>query len=201
MGAAPQFVEDVKEQDGGTPILRGGIMNVSGHSASSLEQRIRLLEDHEAIRQLKALYAHCADAKYTDDHRRKPQPEIDAITRRQVSVFTEDAVWDGGPQFGRIQGLEAIYEHLRGGAWSFAMHYFLNPLIEVRGDEAHAEWMLWQTCTFADQNLSVFMAAMTSDDYVRTGDGWRMRRMTFSLKFITRFDQPWSVDRNAPLRR
>lgn len=176
-------------------------MDASGHGTPTLEQRVRLLEDYEAIRQLKAFYAHCADAKYTADHRRKAQAEIDAVTRRQVSVFTEDAVWDGGPQFGRIHGREAIYEHLRGGGWSFAMHYFLNPLIELHGDEAHAEWMLWQTCTFAEENLSVFMAAMTSDDYVRTAGGWKMRRMTFSLKFITRFDQPWSVDRNAPLRR
>jgi hypothetical protein len=37
--------------------------------------------------------------------------------------------------------------------------------------------------------------------YIRAGDGWKMRRTTFSLKFITRFDQPWSVDRNASLRR
>jgi hypothetical protein len=176
-------------------------MNVSGEGASSLERRVQMLEDHEAIRQLKAFYAHCADAKYTGDHRRKPQPEIDAITRRQVSVFTEDAVWDGGSQFGRVEGREAIYEHLRAGGWSFAMHYFLNPLIEVRGDEAHADWMLWQTCTLAEGDLAVFMAATTSDDYVRAGGGWKMRRMTFSLKFITRFDQPWSVDRNAPLRR
>ena len=164
-----------------------------------LEARVRRLEDHDAIRQLKAFYAYCADAKYTDDHHRRPQAEIDAITRRQVSVFTDDGVWDGGQQFGRAEGREAIYEHLRRGGWSFALHYFVNPLIHVDGDAAEAEWMLWQTCTYEKGSLPVFLAAMTHDEYVRTADGWKMRRMRFSLRFITRFDRPWSLDRNAPL--
>ena len=81
----------------------------------SLEERLRRLEDHEAIRQLKAFYSQCADAKYAG-HRRRPQAEIDAITRRQVdAVFTPDAVWDGGPQFGKLRGRDAIYDHLRAG--------------------------------------------------------------------------------------
>ena len=170
-------------------------------SELTLEQRVQRLEDRDAILQLKAFYAKCADDKYTPDHRRKPQHEIDAITRRQMdAVFTEDAVWDGGAQFGVIRGREAMYEQLRVGGWSFAMHYFVNPVIELRGDEAHGDWMLWQTCTFEKQNQAVFMAASTSDDYVRTAAGWRMARMQFTLKFITRFDQPWSIERNAPIR-
>lgn len=62
----------------------------------SFEQRLRMVEDREAIRALKAFYARCADEKYTDDHQRREQPEIDAIARRQVdATFTPDAVWDG----------------------------------------------------------------------------------------------------------
>ena len=58
---------------------------------ASLEERIRRLEAIEEIKRMKARYALCADAKYTEDHRRKPQDEIDRIARNQVSVFTEDA--------------------------------------------------------------------------------------------------------------
>ena len=43
----------------------------------SLEERIIRLEAIEAIKQLKSHYALCADAKYTEDHERKPQEEID----------------------------------------------------------------------------------------------------------------------------
>jgi hypothetical protein len=62
----------------------------------TLEERIAHLEAIESIKQMKAHYALCSDAKYTEDHRRKPQAEIDAIARDQASVFTEDAVWDNG---------------------------------------------------------------------------------------------------------
>lgn len=168
----------------------------------SIEDRLRRLEDHEAIRSLKAFYAKCADSKYTDDHRRKPQAEIDAITRRQVdTVFTEDAIWDGGSQFGEIRGRDAIYAHLRAGRWSFSMHYFLNPHIELDGDKAHATWMLWQPCTFEDGDRAMLMSATTEDDYVRTRAGWRLKRYRFVLKFLTPFDEPWSASRGATYRR
>src|SRR5262249_7764078 len=152
--------------------------------------------DVEAIRYLKAFYSKFADAKYTDDHQRRPQPEIDRLARIQVSVFTEDAIWDGGA-FGISRGREAIYDRLRSGLWKFTMHYFLNPLIEVSGDKAHARWMLWQTGTLAKTDTAVLVSAVTEDDYVRTADGWRMCRMVQTVKFITPFDQAWSVDRNA----
>ena len=79
----------------------------------SLEERVAQLEAIEAIRRLKARYAHAADAKYTDDHVRRPQDEIDRIARSQADCFTEDAVWDGGPQWGRSEGRETIYAMVR----------------------------------------------------------------------------------------
>ncbi len=170
--------------------------------AASIEDRLRQVEDYEAIRQLKAFYAKCADSKYTDDHRRKPQPEIDAITRHQVdAVFTDDAIWDGGQQFGEIEGRNAIYDHLRAGRWSFSMHYFLNPHIELDGDSAHATWMLWQPCTLEDGDRSMLMSATTEDDYVRMPTGWRLQRYRFVLKFLTPHDEPWSKARGVPFKR
>lgn len=166
---------------------------------ATFEERLRSMEDHEAIRQLKAFYSQCADAKYTGDHRRRPQVEIDAITRRQVdAVFTDDAVWDGGPQFGRLKGAQAIYDHLRAGRWNFALHYFVNPVIAVAGDTAHASWMLWQPATMEEGNQAVWMSATTEDDYVRTAAGWRLRHYAFKLLFITKFEAPWSIHGGTP---
>lgn len=172
-------------------------MPASAPPASTLEERLRRLEDVEAIRALKAFYAKCADAKYTDDHRRKSQEEIDALTRTQLSVFTEDAVWDGGPQFGQRHGREAIFQHLRATGWSFALHYFLSPVIELHGDTAHASWMLWQPCTLTEGNRAMLMSAITEDDYVRTKEGWRMSRMLFTLRFLTPATESWSNRRNG----
>lgn len=156
------------------------------------------LVDIVAIQQLKAYYARCADEKYSDQHERKPQPEIDGIAYRQASVFTEDALWDGGP-FGVLQGRQAIYAGLRSGPWKFALHYYLSPLIDIEGDCAHGRWMLWQIGTLSKDETPVLLTAITEDDYVRTSDGWRISRMVQTLKFMTQFDVPWSINRNMPL--
>jgi hypothetical protein len=166
---------------------------------STLEERILRLEDVEAIRRLKAYYGKYADAKYTDDHQRRPQAEIDTLAREQASVFTEDAIWDNGVgPSGILRGREAIYNNLRLGPWKFAMHHFVSPLIEVDGDKATGRWMLWQTATLAEPDTAVFMSAITNDEYVRTPAGWKMSRMSFTLKYMTRFDRPWSVQKNGP---
>ena len=102
---------------------------------ATLEERIATLEAIEAIKRMKAHYALCADAKYTEDHRRKPQAEIDRIAWDQASVFTDDAVWDNG-LFGRFEARSAICLFLRATPWKFSVHMFMNPLIEIHGETA-----------------------------------------------------------------
>ena len=58
-------------------------------SQEDLERRIRRLEDIEEIKQLKHRYCAACDDTY----------DTDAI----VSLFTEDAVWDGGI-WGKFEG-------------------------------------------------------------------------------------------------
>jgi DNA-binding NtrC family response regulator len=63
---------------------------------ASLEQRLMRAEAVLEIMQLKALYGGFADAKYTDDHQKKPAAERDAIAMKQAECFTEDGVFDAG---------------------------------------------------------------------------------------------------------
>ena len=165
---------------------------------NDLERRVQRLEDIEEIRKLKALYSKYADDKYTNSHHRKSEDELEKLARLQAGLFTEDAVWDAGEHFGVYRGREEIYRFVRKGAWTFAMHYFVNPIIEVDGDNARATWMLWQTSTLTDGNVPVYMSAIEDDEYVRTPEGWRMSHMKFTLKFMTRFDVPWSEVRDTP---
>jgi len=173
----------------------------SNPSTTDLEQRIRQLEDIEAIRALKAKYSMHADEKYTDDHQLRSEEEREAIAGEQASVFTEDAIWDGGAQFGVLRGKKAIHASLRSIGWKFAMHYFVNPVIEVNGDRATGRWMLWEVATLAASDKAVFLAAVTEDEYVRTSEGWRIAKVTLRMKFMTPFDRPWNVDRNGPFRQ
>ena len=83
-----------------------------------LEQRLQVLEDAEAIRNLKARYAALCDQQYDAD--------------RIAMLFTEDALWDS-PGLGRFEGREAIRNFFRGASeiFSFAIHYSLNCHIDV----------------------------------------------------------------------
>jgi hypothetical protein len=165
----------------------------------TLEERVAALEAVEAIRRLKARYAHAADEKYTHAHERKPDAERDRFARIQAECFTEDAVWDGGDAFGQSVGREAIFERLRGGPWKMAMHYFLTPHITVAGDRGEGRWYLWQTATMVEKDTPVFVSAITDDEYRRVDGEWLISRMRLTMKFITPFDRPWTVARNAPL--
>jgi hypothetical protein len=127
-------------------------------------QRLRMLEDAEEIRWMKAYY-----------------------------VFAPDAIWGGAPDGAPpIQGREAIFQRLRLSTWTFAMHYYVNPVITLDGDSAHARWMLWEPCTAVDTNTAMWMSAVSEDDYVRTPEGWRLRNYVVHYKFLTPFDRPWT---------
>lgn len=151
----------------------------------------------ESIKYLKAFYGKYADEKYTNDHRRKSQSEIDSIAELQSSVFTEDALWDAGV-FGVFRGRDAIRKNLSQGPWSFAVHYYLSPLIEVSGQNAKGRWSLWQVGTLVSGETPIVLSAVTEDDYVLTSEGWRISKMVQTLKFMTHHGVPWSEVRNNP---
>ena len=164
---------------------------------ATLEERVRRLEAIEAIKRMKAHYALCADAKYTEDHRRKPQGEIDRIARDQTSVFTEDAIWDNG-LFGRFEGRTAIWEFLRATPWKFSVHMYMNPLIDVDGDIATGSWVIWEVATLEESDRAVFLSATLDDEYVCTDGKWYTRKVTMTNRFMTPFEEPWTVRRNQP---
>lgn len=159
---------------------------------TDIETRLRRLEDHEAIRELKARYAHAYDRKFVDGAP-VSQEKCDALIRPMVEqVFTEDAEWIGGMKRLHLRGREQIFEYLRQNPWNFSMHLYANPLIEVDGDTAHASWMLVEPATRRSDDQAMWMAAVTEDDYVRTSAGWRLRRYELHIKFLTPFDRPWA---------
>jgi ketosteroid isomerase-like protein len=145
---------------------------------AGLDRRLRTLEDIEAIKQLKFRYADACDRGYDTD--------------TLADLFTADAIWDGG-LFGRYQGREAIREFFRGVSTDipFAMHYMMNPIISVDGDEADGEWYLFQTCTFADGNTAIWGAARYDEQYRRVDGGWKFSRVNLISSFWTPFDEGW----------
>jgi ketosteroid isomerase-like protein len=145
---------------------------------AGLERRLRVLEDIEAIKQLKYRYADACDRGYDTD--------------TLADLFTTDAVWDGG-LFGRYEGREAIREFFRGVSTDipFAMHYMMNPIISVDGDEADGEWYLFQTCTFAEGNTPILGAAKYAERYQRVDGMWKFRHLQLMSVFWTPYEEGW----------
>jgi len=143
-----------------------------------LERRISALEDIEAIKQLKYRYADACDRGYDAD--------------TLADLFTEDAIWDGGV-FGRYDGQEAIRQYFQDISSDivFAMHYMMNPIIEVDGDEARGAWYLFQTCTFAEGNTPILGAAKYAERYQRVHGTWKFRHLRLISIFWTPYEEGW----------
>lgn len=145
----------------------------------TIEERLAALEAIEEIRKLKARYAAACDDNYN----------ADAI----AALFVEDAVWDGGA-LGKAEGREAIRKFFRGAPkfFPFAMHNVMNPIIDVDGDRATAEWNLLQPATMAKGNQAVWLAATYHDEYVRVGGEWKFKRLTVTPRFLTTYEEGWA---------
>ncbi len=116
-----------------------------------LESKVRALEDTDAIRNLKARYAELCDDNYNPDG--------------IAALFVEDAVWESG-SLGRFKGREAIREFFRGASkiFTFAIHYSLNPQIEVTGDTARARWYLFMPCTVGDGDRAMWRSGIDDEE-------------------------------------
>ena len=147
-----------------------------------LELRVRAVEDVNEIRLLKAQYAAYCDDNYNPD--------------KIAELFVEDATWESGA-LGRFEGREAIREFFRGASkiFTFAIHYGLNPQIEVDGDTAKARWYLFMPCTVADGNKAMWRAGIDDEEYVRLNGKWMFKSKTSTGIFSTPFEEGWARTR------
>ena len=147
-----------------------------------LESRIMDLEAADEIRNLKATYAAACDDNYNPD----------AI----AALFVEDAVWESDG-LGNFEGREAIREFFRGisSYFTFALHYGLNPKIEVAGDTARARWYLFMPCTVSDGGRALWRAGIDDEEYVRVDGRWMFKRKKSTTIFNTPFEEGWAKTR------
>ncbi len=147
----------------------------------TLEARIARIEAAEVIRALKARYCDLCDDGY----------DADAL----ASLFTPDAVWDGG-DLGRFEGPDAIRRFFAGTAraLSFAIHHVTNSTISVADDaqSATGRWYLLQAATLRQGNRAVWIAGRYEDELVRVGEDWRFRSVTIRTRFFTPYASGWA---------
>jgi bile-acid 7alpha-dehydratase len=130
---------------------------------SELEKRIRVIEDIEAIKKLKAKYFRCVDKKLWEE---------------METVLTEDAVADYGMGIELLQGRKAIMEFLKKNLARDSMisvHQGHNPEIEITSDTtARGVWVL------NDRLIIQTIATLNGwryyeDEYVKLNGEWKKK--------------------------
>lgn len=130
---------------------------------SDLEKRIRIMEDIEAIKKLKAKYFRCVDKKLWEE---------------METVLTEDAVADYGMGIELLQGRKAIIEFLKKNLDRDSMisvHQGHNPEIEITSDTtAKGVWVL------NDRLIIQTIATLNGwryyeDEYVKVNGEWKKK--------------------------
>ena len=146
---------------------------------AELQDRVRALEDANELRNLKAEYAAACDDNYDPD--------------RIAALFVEDATWES-QGLGRFEGREAIREFFRGisSHFVFALHYSLNPSIEVNGDSARARWYLFMPCTIGESGQAMWRAGIDDEEYVRVGGKWMFKSKKSAPIFNTTYEKGWA---------
>lgn len=152
----------------------------------SIEQRLQQVEDIQEITRLKASYCKAADCGWDRAGR-------DATT--MASLFVEEGVWDAG-NFGRADGREAIRALFSTNPYPFGFHRISNPNIHVHGDTATGEWHMLCPSIVGD-NQSIWIGGMYNDEFVRTAEGWKFKKVSVTVAFTSKNDQGFEVNRAA----
>lgn len=125
------------------------------------DQRLRRLEDIEAIRRLKAAYCAVAD----DDHNGQALTEL----------FVPDGTWSASisGEFHGHAAMKAHFDAIRAsGRIARSSHMVMNPVIDVDGDTARGSWSFLMMYTGSDGSR-VRIVGFYHDTYVRVGEAWK----------------------------
>jgi len=129
--------------------------------ASSLEARIRRLEDRDAIHQIFVDYGHCLDFG-----------DFDAYAK----LFAEDGEVMLGP-LGRARGRDAIralMEKVLAGGVGSSYHIISNPIVKLDGDTATSE-VTWAVVARDEKGLpTLTMLGRHLDRLVREEGSWKI---------------------------
>lgn len=132
-------------------------------SNNSLEQRVAVLEDTEAIRSLKARYLACCDAK-------------DPVGMRACFADGTVAI-DYGVlgTFDRADALVDIFKQIGCHPHMVEMHHGVNPQITLKSaDHAEGRWGLHYQLINTNDNTLTQLGAYYEDEYRKSTAGWKM---------------------------
>jgi len=150
-------------------------------TVAKLEQRIKRMEDIEAIKNLKNRYVFSIDTGRLED---------------AIATFSEKAVADYGV-LGLYKGRKAIGDFLTAGS-TFSVHHLHNPQIEIVTDTtAKGTWELQAMIHLVATDKAYWMVGYYTDEYVKERGGWKQGKFQITWQTITEYEQGWVKQRMA----
>lgn len=153
-------------------------------TGESIEERVGRLEDIESIKQLYHQYATYCDNGYDAEG--------------MGSLCTEDAIWESN-KFGTYVGREEIKGFIieAGKMILFALHYMVNPTIDVApdGQTATGRWILYEPAVMTREGEegtdSVVITADYHNDFVKVDGEWRIKHVRANFRTIANLQDGW----------
>ena len=131
--------------------------------ATTIEQRLRRLEDLQAIHQLFIDYGHHLDSGNFSSY---------------AALFAEDGEVMLGPM-GRAKGraeIEALMTKTLQGRTGESFHLITSPVVQLDGDRASSE-VMWTVLARGDEGRPVVtMLGRHKDELVRENGSWKFLR-------------------------
>jgi hypothetical protein len=134
-------------------------------TTGSLEERVRRLEDLEAIRDLMSRYMFFINTGWGG---RTVQAE------RLREIFTAAARWRSADMALSVTGIDNIVQSVaqETATLDFSMHSLSNPILKVKGDRGSGNWLMWVVVSKDGQGRLVCLSF--DMEYLRTDEGWRI---------------------------
>ena len=154
-------------------------------SRIGLQERVRILEDREAIRDLKVRYAHALDSY-----------DIEAF----LELFTEDTVWQSGDR--RFEGKDTLRKLVTDSfdIMPFYVHMYVSPIITILSKtEAEGTWYMFEpeTLVVNGKEKAVWVCARYDETYKKIDGTWKFKTVKVNMYFQTPFDKGWLKEQRA----
>lgn len=150
---------------------------------SELRKRVEHTESVLSIQHLKSTYGDLVDRRFSLGSVVSAD-QLDEIVTTITDLFTDDAVWDGGPVLGVATGRAEISDRLKRSTLTFSRHLFLKPRIVVDLADATARWDLLCPCKTID-GRSWWMCGYEDDEYRFEDGSWRHSKMKLTTVFMS----------------
>ena len=147
----------------------------------ALTSQVRVLQDMEAIKKLKYQYSMACDLGINEGK-----------TDLLQEVFVQDILWDIG-DFGKFTNMQEVNEGLKiiPEQMKFTYHFFTNPIIEAKGDDASGQWNLLAMYTMAG-GQDMLLAGIETDRYRKIDERWWISEVVLTVAFFAPFKEGWS---------